>query len=120
MRSVPRGVVIVPTLLRQSCGFFASVTRYGMTLSLSAESRITWRNVLVPVGSAILLYGVVLETWPLFGGLYRSQVALGAAGTLMFGLRAYLDRRLLANHVRVLSLSILVGLFVGVVLFRYF
>ena len=91
-----------------------------MTLSLSAESRVAWRNVLVPIGSAILLYAVLLETWPFFGWPYRSEVALGAAITLMFGLRAYLDRRLLANHVRVLSLSILVGLFVGVVLFRYF
>ena len=91
-----------------------------MTLSLSTESRLTWRNVLVPLGSAILLYGVLLEAGPLFGLPYLSDVALGAAITLMFGLRAYLDRRLLANPVRVLSLSILVGLFAGVVLFRYF
>jgi hypothetical protein len=91
-----------------------------MTLSLSAESRVTWRNVLVPIGSAILLYAVLLETWPLFGGPYPSEVALGAAITLMFGLRAYLDRRLLANPVRILALSISFGLFAGFLLHRNF
>jgi hypothetical protein len=91
-----------------------------MTLSLSAESRVTWRNVLVPIGSAILLYAVLLETWPFFGWPYRSEVALGAAITLMFGLRAYLDRRLLANPVRILALSISFGLFAGLLLLRNF
>jgi hypothetical protein len=38
----------------------------------------------------------------------------------MFGLRAYLDRRLLANPVRILALSISFGLFAGLLLLRNF
>jgi hypothetical protein len=91
-----------------------------MTLSLSAESRLAWRNVLIPIGSAILLYAVLRETGSLFGWPYRDSSALGMAITLMFGLRAYLDRSLLANPVRSIALSVSFGLFAGMLLLRNF